>query len=67
MHNGRMRDHNAIVKAIGPEQLAELTGSPIYTVRSWQTRNSIPAKHWALLVERGLATADELMAGVRAA
>lgn len=58
-----MRTHTDIVKAIGPEKVAELTGRPITTVRSWAHRNSIPSDHWLTLVAKKHCTADELMAG----
>ena len=41
--------------------IADLTGAPILTVRSWAQRNSIPSKHWGLLVSEKHCTADELM------
>lgn len=58
-----MRSHSDIVKAVGPAEMAELTGRPITTVRSWAQRNSIPSDHWLTLVSEGHCTADELMAG----
>jgi hypothetical protein len=57
-----MRTHAEIVKAIGVPKLAELADTPLQTVHSWVARDSIPAKHWALLVDHGLSTADELIA-----
>ncbi len=58
-----MRNHTDIVKGIGPEVLAELTGAPITTVRSWAQRNSIPSDHWLVLVSEDHCTAEELMLG----
>lgn len=58
-----MRNHTDIVKAIGPEVLAELTGAPITTVRSWAQRNSIPSDHWLVLVSEKHCSAEELMQG----
>jgi hypothetical protein len=63
MHNVRMRNHTDIVKDAGANVVAELTGSPLSTVYSWAQRNSIPADHWLVLVEKGHTTAEELMAG----
>jgi hypothetical protein len=63
MHNSTMRNHATIVKDVGPGELAELTGAPITTVRSWAQRDSIPADHWLVLVSEGHCTADELMLG----
>ena len=65
MHNGRMRTHSDIVKAIGAAELAELTGAPLPTVYSWSQRNSIPAEHWPVFVKDGAATLEELAAGVK--
>ena len=64
MHNVCMRTHTDIVRAVGIDALARLTGKSVHTVRSWQQRQRIPAEHWLILVEEGKASADELMAGV---
>ena len=63
MHNSGMRSHSDIVKTVGPAEVAELTGCPITTVRSWAQRDSIPSDHWLVLVAEKHCTADELMAG----
>lgn len=62
MHNGDMRTHTEIIRTVGEGEIADLTGAPILTVRSWTQRNSIPSKHWELLVSKRHCTADELMA-----
>ena len=62
MHNGDMRSHTEIIRSVGEGEIADLTGAPILTVRSWMQRDSIPSKHWEMLVNRKYCTADELMA-----
>lgn len=62
MHNSGMRTHTEIIRTVGEAEIAALTGAPSLTVRSWMQRNSIPSKHWELLVSNGHCTADELMA-----
>lgn len=62
MHNGAMRTHAEIARKVGEDALATLAGVPVLTVRSWIQRDSIPSKHWALLVSKKHCTADELMA-----
>ena len=62
MHNGRMRSHTEIIRSVGEAAIADLTGAPILTVRSWVQRDSIPSKHWGALVSGKHCTADELMA-----
>ena len=62
MHNGAMRSHTEIIRSVGEGAIADLTDAPIFTVRSWIQRDSIPSKHWALLVNESHCTADELMA-----
>lgn len=57
-----MRSHTDIVRDAGAAKIALLTGKPIYTVRSWQQRGSIPSEYWATLIEASHATADELIA-----
>jgi len=57
-----MRSHTEIIRSVGEEAIAALTGAPIFTVRSWGQRNSIPSKHWGALVNKEHCTADELMA-----
>lgn len=57
-----MRTHTEIIRTVGEGPIADLTGAPIFTVRSWAQRGSIPSKHWVLLVSKGHCTADELMA-----
>lgn len=57
-----MRSHTEIIRAVGENAIADLTGAPVLTVRSWAQRNSIPSKHWELLVSNEHCTADELMA-----
>ena len=64
MHKHVMRTHPDIVKAIGPDAVAALTGSSIHTIRSWMQRGRIPAEHWLVLVSEGHCTAEELMHGV---
>lgn len=56
-----MRSHSEIARSVGEEPLAALANVPVLTVRSWIQRDSIPSKHWALLVSKGHCTADELM------
>ena len=62
MRNGTMRSHNEIIRTVGEGAIAALTGAPIFTIRSWMQRDSIPSKHWVLLVNEQHCTADELMA-----
>lgn len=57
-----MRTHTEIIRTVGEGAIADLTGAPLLTVRSWAQRNSIPSKHWVLLVSNKHCTADELMA-----
>lgn len=57
-----MRTHTEIIRAAGEQTIADLTGAPVLTVRSWAQRDSIPSKHWELLVSKEHCTADELMA-----
>jgi len=57
-----MRSHTEIIRTVGDDAIADLTGVPILTVRSWAQRGSIPSKHWELLVSNKHCTADELMA-----
>ncbi len=61
MHNGAMRSHTKIIRDVGEDAIAVLTGAPVLTVRSWGQRNSIPSKHWETLVSKEHCTADELM------
>jgi hypothetical protein len=56
-----MRTHSDIIRAAGPQRIADLTGASIHTVRSWVQRGSIPAEYWALLVSDEHCTAAELM------
>ena len=63
MHNGGMRTHADIIRDAGIEKIAGVANAPLNTVRSWVVRDSLPAKHWQLIVQNGLATADELMRG----
>ena len=62
MHNSAMRSHTEIIRSVGEGAIADLTGAPIFTVRSWMQRGSIPSKHWVVLVNEKHCTADELMA-----
>lgn len=62
MHNGDMRTHTEIIRAVGESEIADLTGAPVLTVRSWAQRDSIPSKHWEQLVSKNYCSADELMA-----
>lgn len=57
-----MRSHSDIVEQAGSAAIAELLGKPIFTVRSWRQRNSIPSEYWAALIEAQLANAEELIA-----
>lgn len=63
MHNGGMNSHQDIIRRVGAEQVAALTGRPITTVRSWDQRGSIPAPQWKVLIDGALCTADELIDG----
>lgn len=58
-----MRSHKQIVRDIGHDKLASLTGRKITAVRSWDQRDSIPSDAWLLLVGEGYCSADELMLG----
>lgn len=57
-----MRTHAEIIRSVGEEATATLTRVPVLTARSWIQRDSIPSKHWAVLVTNKHCTADELMA-----
>jgi len=59
-----MRSHQQIVADAGAERLLELFGPSVSfrTIRSWKTRNSIPAPYWQTLVDHRLATLEELAA-----
>lgn len=61
-----MRDHPAIIRDVGAQVIADLTGASIHTIYSWSQRKRIPAEHWVVLVREGHATADELMTAVAA-
>lgn len=61
-----MRTHTDIIRDAGGYQAVALKlhfEGRVETVKSWAVRNNIPAEHWRGLVDRGLATADELMTG----
>lgn len=61
-----MRTHAEIVAAAGTaEQLALRCSVSVHTVRSWQQRDSVPPDMWAIFVDDGKATLDELVAGVQ--
>lgn len=60
MHNAGMRTHSTIVRDAGAAKIALLTGKPIFTVRSWQQRDSIPSDQWVALTDAGYATLEEL-------
>jgi len=57
-----MISHRDIIRSVGHAEVAEATGRPITTVRSWAQRNSIPVSEWPVFVERDWATADALLA-----
>ncbi|GJD67223.1 hypothetical protein MMMDOFMJ_0137 [Methylobacterium gnaphalii] len=48
-----------IIAAIGYVRLSTLTGRPVGTVSSWQSRDVLPPEYWSVTVreaeERGLA------------
>lgn len=62
-----MRTHADIVRAAGPENLAEQFKVSVNTARSWMTRSSIPPEYWAVLAEDGKASLEELAQARRAA
>jgi hypothetical protein len=58
-----MTTHSDIIKRAGtPAAILEKIGSvvSVHTVTSWRQRNSIPAEHWKVFCETGLATLEEL-------
>lgn len=62
-----MRDHATIVRDYGALALARLlneTGLEVHasTPQRWADRNSIPGEYWAVLVEKEIATLEELAA-----
>lgn len=63
-----MSNHSNIIRSIGHAELAKLCGVSIHTARSWEQRNSLPAKYWKAIIEAGHCSADELIcAAARAA
>ncbi len=62
MHNAAMQTHRDIIRAIGHAKVAEATGRPITTVRSWDQRNKIPVSEWPVFVLHEWATASTLLA-----
>jgi len=66
MHNGLMRNHNEVIRGAGAQNVADLTGASIHTVRSWAQRDSIPSEYWAQLIAAGHCTADELIGAAAA-
>ena len=56
-----MNDHRNIIRTVGHAEIAEATGRPITTVRSWDQRNSIPVSEWPVFIGKGWATADSLL------
>ena len=61
-----MRTHSQIIRDAGEDRVVAITKRPINTVRSWVTRDSIPAPEWAGLVAAELCKADELIAAAAA-
>jgi len=55
-----MRSHADIVKAAGPQSVADGCGKSIHTVRSWVQRDSIPSEFWVWFRDKGVAGLDEL-------
>lgn len=66
MHNSGMRNHSEVIRSAGAQDVAELTGASIHTVRSWAQRDSIPSEYWAALIAAELCTADELIGAAAA-
>jgi uncharacterized protein YjcR len=61
-----MKPHAQIVADAGTaEEIALRCGVSVHTVRSWQQRDSIPPDMWAIFVDDGKTTLDELVAGVQ--
>lgn len=61
MHHGFMTTHADIVRsAAKAEAVASACGVSVHTVRSWITRDSIPAEHWATFAAADWATLDVL-------
>lgn len=58
-----MANHRDIIRAAGHAAIAEATGRPITTVRSWDQRESIPATEWTVFIVKGWATAEDLLLG----
>jgi uncharacterized protein YjcR len=61
MHYVAMRSHADIARALPAKEVAELCGVSIHTVRSWISRDSIPAEHWPAFRDRDLATLEDLV------
>ena len=57
-----MRTHRTILREVGHDVIAALTGRPLTTVRSWDQRDSIPADMWLTVSTEGHATLEELAA-----
>lgn len=60
-----MKPHSQIIAGADAAKLADLCGVSVHTVRSWAQRDSIPAEHWITLEEAGVATLQDLAAGVK--
>jgi hypothetical protein len=61
MHNSIMRSHSEIIRAAEAQEISDLTGASIHTVRSWGQRDSIPSEYWAALISAEVCTARELI------
>lgn len=61
-----MRTHKQIIAEAGLDRVRGVLGHDVSvnTVRSWGNRSSIPAPYWHILVGHGLASLEELAAGV---
>jgi hypothetical protein len=58
--------HAQIIKRSGYAAVAAATGAKLRTVKAWRARNSIPGWFWPALARAGMATLEELAAGVSA-
>ena len=58
---GAMKTHGQIIKDVkGAKNIAVECRVSVHTVRSWITRDSIPAEHWAAFAGNGWASLEEL-------
>jgi hypothetical protein len=56
-----MTTHSQIIdRAGGYRRVAEVLGESVERVRFWRLRNSVPAASWLSMVNKGIASLEEL-------